>query len=280
MKVDGKINQIPDLIYGTAWKEEKTQPLVEMALRAGFRGIDTANQRRHYHEAAVGQAIAACIKNGTVLRPDLFVQTKFTFIGGQDERLPYDAKAPIDKQVEQSFAKSLEHLGIETIDSYLLHGPTRRSGLATEDWVAWRAIEAIQESGQASFIGVSNFTVDQLRALCAEARIQPKFVQNRCYAARGWDAAVRQFCHERGIIYQGFSLLTANPAVVTSPAVQTIAKRHGRSAAEVVFRFAVEIGILPLTGTSNEGHMRADLDVRSLRLDPEEVRQIPLVTSP
>src|SRR5471030_2200610 len=108
LSVDGV--QVPRFLYGTAWKEDDTQRLTELALEQGFRGIDTANQRRHYHEAAVGQAIAAAIGTGIVVRDDLFVQTKFTFRDGQDHRLPYDPKAAIPVQVEQSFASSLQHL--------------------------------------------------------------------------------------------------------------------------------------------------------------------------
>src|SRR5947207_5911676 len=115
---------VPRFLYGTAWKEEVTQRLTELALRQGFRGIDTANQRRHYHEAGVGQAIAAAVAAGLVSREDLFLQTKFTFRPGQDDRLPYDPAASISDQVAQSFASSLEHLGAAVIDSYLLHGPT------------------------------------------------------------------------------------------------------------------------------------------------------------
>jgi diketogulonate reductase-like aldo/keto reductase len=108
--------QVPRFLYGTAWKEDKTQHLTELALQQGFRGIDTANQRRHYHEAGVGQAIAATINSGLVVREDLFLQTKFTFRRGHDHRLPYDPAAPVPMQVEQSFASSLEHLGIDVID--------------------------------------------------------------------------------------------------------------------------------------------------------------------
>src|SRR6516164_4947940 len=135
--------RVPRLLYGTAWKEDQTWPLTELALRQGFRGIDTANQRRHYHEAAVGQAITASVRAGVVSRSDLFLQTKFTFRSSQDHRLPYDPDAPIPVQVEQSFASSLEHLGVEAIDSYLLHGPTRPTEPAAPDWEAWRAMEAI-----------------------------------------------------------------------------------------------------------------------------------------
>src|SRR5262245_7012343 len=86
---------VPRFIYGTAWKEDRTQELTELALGQGFRGIDTANQRRHYHEAAVGRAVAAVAERGLLTRDELFLQTKFTFRRGQDHRLPYDPAAPI-----------------------------------------------------------------------------------------------------------------------------------------------------------------------------------------
>src|SRR5436305_9310647 len=120
---------VPRLLYGTAWKEDATERLTGLALRQGFRGIDTANQRRHYHEAAVGQAVAAAAAGGLVARDTLFLQTKFTFRRGQDHRLPYDPEAPIATQVEQSVASSLQHLGTGVLGSYLLHGPTLREGL-------------------------------------------------------------------------------------------------------------------------------------------------------
>jgi diketogulonate reductase-like aldo/keto reductase len=265
---------VPRFLYGTAWKEEQTQPLTVQALRQGFRGIDTANQRRHYHEAAVGQAIAAAIQTGLLIRNDLFVQTKFTFRSGQDHRLPYDVRAAIPVQVEQSFASSLQHLGCAEIDSYVLHGPTQRVGLTAADWEAWRAMETIHDSGRARLLGVSNVTLEQLQRLCQGARVRPRFVQNRCYAVQGWDRRVREFCAANGLVYQGFSLLTANREVLTHPAMARIARRHGRSVAQVIFRFALDVGMVPLTGTSDAGHMRADLDVFDFRLEPDEVEDI------
>ena len=270
----------PRFLYGTAWKEDQTQRLTELALQQGFRGIDTANQRRHYHEAAVGQAIAASIARGLVVREDLFLQTKFTFRDGQDHRLPYDPKAPIPKQVEQSFASSLEHLGVETIDSFVLHGPSQRSGLGTADWSAWRAMEAIHESGRARFLGISNVSLDQLQALCEKARVRPRFVQNRCYAVRGWDRRVRKFCAENDMVYQGFSLLTANRDLLAHAEMNRIAQCHGRSVSQIVFRFALDVGMMALTGTTDAGHMRTDLDVVDFRLTPEEVQRIEGLVSP
>jgi diketogulonate reductase-like aldo/keto reductase len=266
--------QVPRFVYGTAWKKDDTQRLTELALQQGFRGIDTANQRRHYHEAAVGQAVAVSVASGLVAREDLFLQTKFTHRRGQDHRLPYDPGAPIPTQVEQSFASSLKHLGTGVIDSYLLHGPTRPDGLAEADWDAWDAMEAIHDSGRARLLGVSNVTLEQLELLYQRARVRPRFVQNRCYAAQGWDRRVREFCSTNGLVYQGFSLLTANREALSSPELARIAERHGRSVAQIVFRFALDVGMVPLTGTTDSDHMRADLEVFDFRLEPEEVVRI------
>ena len=271
--------EIPRFLYGTAWKEDQTQSLAELAIQKGFRGIDTANQRRHYHEAAVGQAICASIAKGLVVRDDLFLQTKFTFRRGQDHRLPYDAQAPVPAQVEQSFANSLKHLGTDYVDSYLLHGPTSSVGLTPDDWAAWRAIESIHDSGKTLMIGVSNFSLEQLQRLCQDARVLPRFVQNRCYAVRSWDRPVREFCADNGMIYQGFSLLTANRKPLTSSELARIAVRHDRTLPQIVFRFAIEVGITPLTGTTSANHMQLDLDVFDFRLEPEEVELIEYVAT-
>jgi diketogulonate reductase-like aldo/keto reductase len=272
MSLDGVL--VPRFLYGTAWKEDATQRLVELALAQGFRGIDTANQRRHYCESAVGKAIAASIERGLLSRQDLFLQTKFTFRAGQDERLPYDPQAAISQQVEQSLASSLEHLGTDLVDSYLLHGPSQRTGLGADDWAAWRAMEAIHATGRARWLGISNVTLEQLQSLCREARVQPRFVQNCCYAARRWDRSLRQFCAGHGIWYQGFSLLTANRDALAHPEMVSIAKRHGRTASQVVFRFALDAGMIPLTGTTSAEHMQANLAVFDFRLEPAEVGRI------
>ena len=100
----------PAFLYGTAWKEETTRELTLLALENGFRGIDTANQRKHYFEAAVGEGIAEFLKRNEISREDLFLQTKFTYQAGQDHRLPYNPEAAYSTQVEESFASSLEAL--------------------------------------------------------------------------------------------------------------------------------------------------------------------------
>jgi diketogulonate reductase-like aldo/keto reductase len=260
----------PTFLYGTAWKEERTEALTALALDNGFVGIDTANQRKHYFEAAVGKAVQAAIARGAA-RQSLFLQSKFTFRDGQDHRLPYDPEAPIAQQVVQSFASSLEHFATDYLDSYLLHGPTSRSGLNRDDLEAWRAIEALAESAKVRHIGVSNFSAAQLRELVAISREKPSFVQNRCYARTGWDREVRAVCREHGIVYQGFSLLTANRTEMEGSIMRKLAARTKRTPQELVFRFAIDVGMLPLTGTSSAEHMRLDLGVLDFRLEPADV---------
>lgn len=266
--------RVPSFLYGTAWKEADTERLTLLALQAGFRGVDTANQRRHYHEAGVGAAVAQAIASGLVRREDLFLQTKFTSVNGQDQRLPYDPAADLGTQVRQSFASSLEHLQVAKIDSYVLHGPSRRFGLAPEDLEIWRAMESIQKAGKARFLGISNVGLDQLDALCSRSTIRPAFVQNRCFAHDAWDRAVRAFCRNQGIVYQGFSLLTANRAELRHPTFTNLVARIGRTPAQVVFRFALQVGMQPLTGTTDSGHMREDLQIHDFELSAEDLQVI------
>lgn len=252
----------PSWIYGTAWKEDATARCVRDALAAGFRAIDTANQRKHYCEAAVGEALRAAYQAGSLTREQLWLQTKYTYRRGQDERLPYDPRAPLEEQVQQSFVSSLEHLGCERIDSYLLHGPSARGdALSDDDWRVWAAMERLHDAGQAAALGISNVSLGQLRQLVEGARVRPRYVQNRCYASKGWDRELRRFCAEQQLVYQGFSLLTANRAVLRDPRFRAIVSRRRRTPAQVVFRFARDVGILPLTGTTDPAHMREDLDL-------------------
>jgi len=266
--------KVPRFLYGTAWKEDRTRDLVEQAVRAGFRGIDTANQRKHYFEAAVGESLKSVFAVGSITRAQLFLQTKFTYQRGQDHRLPYDPAASPADQVRQSFASSLEHLGVEFLDSYVLHGPSSGSGLSRADVEVWKVFEELAESGKARLIGVSNFNPPQLEELCSTARIKPSFLQNRCYARMGWDRTMRQICRKNNICYQGFSLLTANPEIMNHPRMAMLANSLGRAPAQIVFRFAMALGMLPLTGTCDPQHMEQDLCSSSFDLDEATVQEL------
>ena len=264
---------LPSFMYGTAWKKDATACLVELAVDAGFRAIDTANQLIHYQEALVGEALQALAKQG-IARDALFLQTKFTPVNGQDHRTPYDASADLTTQVRQSFQSSLSHLHTDYVDSYVLHGPYSRWGLGASDREVWTAMEGLYQSGKTKMIGISNVTAEQLAQLCAQAAVKPMVVQNRCYAALGWDQEVREICRTHGIIYQGFSLLTANRGVLSDPEMRAIAAKHRAGIAQVVFRFAMQIGMLPLTGTTNPQHMKEDVMAEAFTLSTEEIQRI------
>ena len=267
-------NSVPSFLYGTAWKEDRTAALTELALRAGFRGIDTANQRRHYHEAAVGEGLAAAYNAGIVTRPDLFLQTKYTYQRGQDHRLPYDPSAPLSVQVAQSLASSLEHLRTEYLDSFVLHGPASGYGWTDADGEVWEAMRKERDAGRTRLLGVSNVSLEHLQQMQSAGLELPTFVQNRCFAHMGWDREIRQFCTERKMIYQGFSLLTANQEVLQHPPFAALAKELNATPAQVIFSFARLVGILPLTGTSNADHMKQDLASTELTLPPEIIQAI------
>jgi diketogulonate reductase-like aldo/keto reductase len=267
---------VPSFMYGTAWKKDATTQLVLLAVESGFKAIDTANQLIHYQEALVGEALQTLQKKG-IGRDTLFLQTKFTPAGGQDHRTPYDPSADLTTQVNQSFASSLTHLFTDYVDSYVLHAPYSRRGLGEADWEVWAAMEAIYQSKKARMIGVSNITSGQLTLLCERANHKPMVVQNRCYAALAWDKEVREICRTYGIIYQGFSLLTANRQVLAAPEVQQIARRLNASAAQIIFRFAMQIGMLPLTGTTSQQHMIEDLQAEQVTLSTDEVDQIEMI---
>jgi len=263
----------PAFLYGTAWKEARTAALTELALRSGFRGIDTANQRRHYFEAGVGEGLAAAYRAGLVTRAELFLQTKFTYQRGQDHRLPYDPAAGLAVQAAQSLANSLEHLRTDYLDSFVLHGPSSSEWTGADSEV-WEAMRIERDAGRTRLLGVSNVSLHHLQQMEAVHAELPAFVQNRCFARFGWDRQVRSFCDQRKIVYQGFSLLTANPEVLRHPPFVDLAAKLNATPAQVVFSFARAIGILPLTGTTSADHMQEDLASLRLALPEELVRAI------
>jgi diketogulonate reductase-like aldo/keto reductase len=156
----------------------------------------------------------------------------------------------------------------------VLHGPSRRHGLDRTDREVWRAMEELYAAGKTRFLGISNVALEQVEALWEQAVTRPAFVQNRCYASMGWDRDVRAFCRDHGIVYQGFSLLTANANELRHPRFRTLASRLGRTPAQIVFRFAIQAGMVPLTGTTDPAHMHEDLDIDGFELTPEEMRMM------
>jgi len=269
---------MPRMLYGTAWKKERTRELVLAAIQAGFRGIDTAAQPRHYEEVLVGAALQEASAAG-VPREALFVQTKFTPAGGQDPAsIPYDPQAPLEEQVRQSVLRSLSNLHTPFVDSLLLHSPL---GSHAQTMRVWQALEEAVEQGRARQLGISNcYDPAVFRAIFADARIKPAVVQNRFYAQTGYDTVLRSWCAENGVTYQGFWTLTANPHILVSETVVRMAQRHGRTEAQIFYRYLTQSGIVPLNGTTSTQHMLEDLDIFSFTLEADETAAISRLLRP
>lgn len=262
--------EIPRIIYGTAWKKDKTAGLVEQAITLGFRGIDTACQPKHYDEAGVGAGIAAALTGG-LRRQDLYLQSKFTPLPGQDPgRIPYDPGASLARQVAQSFERSRANLGTDALDCLVLHSPLADPSDLRE---VWRAMEAIFDADGARQLGISNcYDLALLRHVCETARVKPAVVQNRFYAKTGFDRSIRDYCRQNGMFYQSFWTLTANPEILAHDAVRGLMAKHRRTAPQIFFRYLSQIGIIPLTGTSSAVHMREDLEIARFELTDDDCR--------
>jgi diketogulonate reductase-like aldo/keto reductase len=258
----------PRIIYGTAWKKTDTARLVSLAIQKGFRAIDTACQPKHYDEAGVGAGVIAGLSPG-VTRAELYLQTKFTSLSGQDPaRVPYDKKAPLPHQVAQSVAVSLTNLLTDYLDCVLLHSPMPTM---TQTLAAWRALEAFVDTGQVRQLGISNcYRLNDLKSLYEAARVKPAVVQNRFYADTNYDRDIRAYCDENQIIYQSFWTLSANPQLLANKALTGPAAAHKRTPAQILFRYLTQIGVVPLTGTKSETHMREDLGIFDFELSNEE----------
>lgn len=238
---------MPSILYGTAWKKEDTGLFVRDAIMAGFTGIDTACQPRHYQEDLVGQGIVDALKEinegeaaeGTSepqvrSRGDLFIQTKFTPPSGQDEQsTPYDRDAPIATQVEQSLNRSLHNLQTTYLNAWLLHSPYDRIEDTMEAYHAMENLSVMKPLPKMGWLplemevnndpdlipqrrvlqlGVSNvYDVATFKRIYEGARqIKPTVIQNRFTKEQHYSPELRTFCLEKKIQYQTFWTLTGN----------------------------------------------------------------------
>jgi len=264
--------KIPRLLYGTAWKKEHTSDLVVKALQAGFTGIDTACQPKHYNEPQVGEAIER-VKEFGIEREKIFIQTKFTPLNGQDpNQIPYDKNAPIELQVAQSFEVSKKNLQTKYVDSLVLHSPIFPH---SELMLVWNAMERIYEDEGALQLGISNcYDLNTLQKLYSDSTVKPTILQNRFYNESGYDIDLRNWCSDNGIIYQSFWSLTANPYILNSKSVVEIAKAYSKTVEQIFFRFLSQSNIVPLTGTTSQKHMIEDLSIFEFELTTNELEII------
>ncbi|KAL4244320.1 NADP-dependent oxidoreductase domain superfamily protein [Abortiporus biennis] len=261
------------IIYGTAWKKERTTALVVSAVLNGFRAIDTACQPKHYREDLVGEALNILQEKHGIKREELFIQTKYTPIGGQDatKPLPYDPHSRLETQIQNSLKTSLSNLKTTYLDSLLLHSPL---DTLPRTIVAWKTLMALQDSGQVKHIGVSNtYDVRILDAL-GDAGRRVQVVQNRWYEGNEWDKEVVDYCRRNGVQYQSFWTLTGSPSLLKHPALLTLAARKRCTPAQLYFRLAQIDGITPLSGTTNEEHMKEDVAVESIEISEEDEKDL------
>ena len=257
--------RMPSIIYGTAWKEARTEALVAQAVAAGFRGIDTACQPKHYAEDAVGAGVARALTAG-LSRAELYLQSKFTPLASHDPlRVPYDRNAPLAAQIAQSCAVSLAQLRTDYLDCLILHSPLATFGATL---AAWRALEARVAAGAVRILGLSNcYVAADFAALYQAATIKPAVLQNRFHARTGYDRELRAFCRAHGVVYQSFWTLTANPDVLASATVTRLATAFACTPAQILLRYLTQIGVVPLTGTTSAQHMADDLAMFRIALD-------------
>lgn len=263
---------MPNMIYGTAWKKENTTKLVEDALLSGFKAIDTACQPKHYCEDLVGLGLENAFKKG-IKREDIFVQTKFTPISGQDvNNMPYFTHDDIIVQLEKSFLKSKENLKLDFIDSYLIHSPFN----PIEDMVkVYKTMEEFLQNGEVGQLGISNcYDLKLFSHLYDIARIKPKVLQNRFYADSKYDKELREFCKQKDITYQSFWSLTANPHILVSKEISDLVKKYEKTKEQIFYKFLNQIGITPLNGTKSKIHMKEDLQIDEFILEQNEVNSI------
>ena len=261
------------MIYGTAWKKDETARLVEEAITVGFRAIDTACQPKHYNEQQVGAGITQALKANHLTREELFIQTKFTPIAGQDiNSIPYHPNDPLEKQICDSLEVSLLNLQTDYIDSLILHSPI----MPIENTLkAWRVFESFVNQGLVKQIGISNsYDPNLLPYLYEVSELKPKVLQNRFYQESGYDKQLRAFCIKNDITYQSFWSLTANPHLLNSEAVRMIASHHNKTVEQIFYKFLIQIAITPLNGTTSKQHMKEDLEIVNFRLNDQEVNQI------
>ena len=257
---------VPAFLYGTAWKKDKTADLVYMAICSGFKAIDTAAQPKHYREDLVGQGIRRALNQDRISRDDLFIQTKFTSVNGQDlNKMPYNPAASISEQVHTSIRSSLRNMRPLTeesssefayLDCLVLHSPLPTMAQTLE---AWRAAETYVPH-KIRFLGISNVPLGILEQLYDAAEFKPAVVQNRFYPSTNFDASVRAFCAEKSIIYQSFWTLSANPKIVHSPEVGIVAHEVGLTPCEAMYILVLALdNVVILNGTTNAKHMVDDL---------------------
>ncbi|WP_062201602.1 aldo/keto reductase [Demequina salsinemoris] len=247
---DGR--SIPAVGYGLFQvPSEDAQRLIEQALEAGYRHIDGA--AAYGNEGAVGKALAAC----GIDRDEIFVTTKL-----------WNADQGYDSAL-RAFDRSRELLGLDEIDLYLIHFPAPERGLFTETWTAF---ERLHEEGGARSIGVSNFIEPYLQELLASANEAPAVHQIEVHPTYQ-QRSLQELSRAHGMVIEAYSPL-GRSADLTAPAVVEAAEQHGRTPAQVIVRWHVQHGIVPLPKSVNPERIVGNLAVDDFVLTEDQMRAI------
>jgi 2,5-diketo-D-gluconate reductase A len=243
---------IPQLGLGTArLPDEETRRIVREALEVGYRFVDTAAS--YENERGVGQGIA----DSGLAREEVFVSTK---LRGRDQG--YDS-------AKEALRASLDRLGLDSVDLYLIHWPLPRLNRYAE---SWRAMEELLAEGLTRAIGVSNFLPEHLDRLAAESSTVPAVNQIECHP-REPQLEQRADDARRGIVTEAWSPL-ANGELLAQPVLAEIGARHGRTPAQVVLRWHVQQGLVTFPKASSRGRLAENLDVYDFALTDEDMAGI------
>lgn len=240
---------MPQLGFGVFQvPDEETTAAVAGALRAGYRSIDTAAV--YGNERGVGQALA----DSGIARDELFVTTKL-----------WNSEQGYDSTLA-AFDASLDRLGLDHVDLYLIHWPTPARDLYLD---TWRALEKLYADGRTRAIGVSNFQPAHLERLLGAASVVPAVNQIELHPGLQ-QAELRDFHARHGIVTEAWSPL-AQGAVLKDDAVTAIAAEHGRTPAQVVLRWHLQIGNVVIPKSVTDARIRENADVFGFELSPQEI---------
>ena len=222
--------RVPGFMYGTAWKEERTEALTARGLGGGLPRDRHGEPAQALLRGGRRRGAAAARRSP---RDELFLQTKFTYLRGQDHRLPYDPRAPLadaGAAVVRELARAPRRRAPRLVRA--ARALRRRAAGARQDREAWGAMEALQQAGRVRLLGVSNVSREQLEALCArEAQSRRRSCRTAATRGRGWDRSVRAFCRDARHRVPGLLAAHRQPAPSSRRRGGAIARRAGRHAA-------------------------------------------------
>ena len=234
--------------------ENECKEVVLNAIRIGYRLIDTASSYKN--EEAVGAAIRAAEKEGIAKRNELFIATK-AYI----QEMGYE-------NLKEAFLRSLQKLGLDYLDLYLIHMPLG------DYYGAWRAMEELYKEGKIRAIGVCNFDAARLMDLCYNAEIKPMVnqIERHPHYQRHEELAIMD---KLGVQPQGWAPFAEGlKGMFTEPVLNEIAAKHGKTAAQVILRWNVQQGVIIIPKSVHKNRMEENLGIWAFDLDDEDMVQI------